>query len=64
MRSSRADVINRLNATVRLSLEAALAFISDDELVEVTPQNLRPRKTELSLWEGRRQRGDGVRVRD
>ena len=64
MRSSTADVIKRLNATVKMSLEADLAFISDDELVEVTPQILRPRKTELSLSEGRRKRGDVVRGRD
>ena len=64
MRSSTADVTKRLNATVRMSLEEALAFISDDELVEVTPQNLRLRKTELSPTNRRRQRRDGVRARD
>ena len=48
MRSSTADVAERLNATIRLSLEESLEFISDDELVEVTPQNLRLRKMELS----------------
>ncbi len=47
MRSSTAEVAKRLNATVRLSLEEALAFVADDELLEVTPQNLRLRKTEL-----------------
>jgi GTP-binding protein len=47
-----------------MSLEEALAFISDDELVEVTPQNLRLRKTELSPSDRRRQRRDGVRARD
>ena len=64
VRSSTADVAKRLNATVRMSLEEALAFISDDELVEVTPQNLRLRKTELSPSNRRRQRRDGVRARD
>ena len=61
MRSSTADVAERLNATVRLSLEEALEFISDDELVEVTPQNLRLRKMELSAHDRKRQRRDGAR---
>ena len=47
MRSSTAEVAKRLNATVRLSLEEALAFVADDELLEVTPQTLRLRKSEL-----------------
>ena len=41
MRSSAADAARRLNATARFSLEEAMEFISDDELVEVTPPNLR-----------------------
>ena len=64
MRSSTADVAKRLNATVRLSLEESLAFISDDELVEVTPQNLRLRKMELHALDRKRQRRDGPRTRD
>jgi GTP-binding protein len=48
MRSSTADVAHRLNATVRFSLEDALDFISTDELVEITPQNFRMRKRELT----------------
>ena len=56
MRSSTADIAKRLNATVRFSLEDALAFISKDELVEVTPQNFRMRKRELTIGERARQR--------
>ena len=63
MRSSTADVAERLNATVRMSLEETLEFIADDELVEVTPQNLRIRKMELSALHRKRQRRDGVRAR-
>ncbi len=63
MRSSTADIAQRLNATVRMSLEEALEFISDDELVEVTPQNLRLRKMELSAHDRKRQRRDGARAR-
>ena len=64
IRSSTADVAKRLKSTVRMSLEEALAFISDDELVEVTPQNLRPRKMELSAVNRKRKRRNGARVRD
>ncbi len=62
MRSSTADVAKRLNATVQMSLEDSLAFIDDDELLEVTPQNLRLRKTELSARGRKRQRRDSARV--
>ena len=64
IRSSTADVAKRLKSTVRMSLEEALAFISDDELVEVTPENLRPRKMELSAVNRRRKRRNGARARD
>ena len=65
MRSSTADVAKRLNATVNMSLEEALEFISDDELVEVTPQNYRLRKMALSALDRKRVRRDGgVRARD
>jgi len=49
---------------VIMSLEEALEFISDDELVEVTPQNFRLRKMDLSALDRKRTRRDGVRVRD
>ena len=64
MRSSTADVAKRLNATVIMSLEEALEFISDDELVEVTPRNFRLRKMDLSALDRKRTRRDGVRTRD
>jgi len=56
MRSSTADVTKRLNATVRFSLEDALDFISTDELVEVTPQNFRMRKRELTILDRAKKR--------
>ena len=65
MRSSTADVAKRLNATINMSLEEALEFISDDELLEVTPQSYRLRKMALSALDRKRvRRGDGVRARD
>ncbi len=48
MRSSTADVMVTLQAPKILSLEEALEYISDDELVEITPENIRLRKSELN----------------
>ena len=48
MRSSNADIAKRLSPHVELSLEDALDFIADHELLEVTPQNVRLRKKVLS----------------
>ena len=64
MRSSTADVAKRLNSTVRFSLEEAIAFIADDELVEITPQSLRIRKMALSAHDRKRSRRDESRARD
>ena len=55
MRSSTADIAKRLSPPIELSLEDALDFIADDELVEVTPQNFRLRKKVLSGTDRHRQ---------
>jgi GTP-binding protein len=47
MRSSGADEKQFLAPPRRLSLEDALSYIQDDELVEVTPDTIRLRKKEL-----------------
>ena len=47
MRASSADEAMRLVPAKDLSLEQALEFIADDELVEVTPQTIRLRKRVL-----------------
>jgi GTP-binding protein len=47
MRASTADEAMRLVPVKDLSLEQALEFIADDELVEVTPQTIRLRKRVL-----------------
>jgi GTP-binding protein len=47
MRAASADEAMRLVPPKELSLEQAIEFISDDELVEVTPQNVRLRKRVL-----------------
>jgi GTP-binding protein len=48
MRASTADEAMRLVPPKELSLEQALEFIADDELVEVTPQTIRLRKRVLA----------------
>lgn len=47
MRSSSSDGVVQLTPPTILSLEQAIDFIEDDELLEVTPENLRLRKREL-----------------
>ena len=56
MRSAFADIAKRLSPHVKLSLEDALDFIADDELMEVTPQNFRLRKKVISGTARHRQR--------
>ncbi len=47
VRAAGKDEAVRLTPPRRLSLEQAIAYIDDDELVEVTPQSIRLRKREL-----------------
>ncbi len=51
VRSSTSDIAVRLSPAVKLSLEQSLDFINSDELVEVTPQNIRLRKRLLTQHE-------------
>lgn len=48
VRSSTSDIAVRLTSPVKLSLEQAIDFINKDELVEVTPDNIRLRKKLLT----------------
>ena len=56
IRSSTSDIAVRLSPIVDLSLEQSLDFINNDELVEVTPQNVRLRKRLLTQHERARAR--------
>ena len=47
MRSSTADVAEKLNVELTMSLEESLDFMSSDDLLEVTPLNYRLRKNVL-----------------
>ena len=44
IRSSTSDIAIKLTPPIKMSLEQAIDFINKDELVEVTPQNIRLRK--------------------
>ena len=55
VRASGSDEAVRLTPPVRMSLEEAIAYIDDDELVEVTPKNIRLRKRYLDPHERKRQ---------
>ncbi|MCY6484040.1 translational GTPase TypA [Clostridium aestuarii] len=53
-RSSGADESLKLIPAIEMSLEQCLEFIAEDELVEVTPENIRMRKTILDSTERKR----------
>ena len=44
-----------MSSPIRMSLEQALEFIQDDELVEVTPDAIRIRKRRLKEHERKRE---------
>jgi len=48
VRSSTQEIMVKLTPPVKMSLEQAIDFINKDELVEVTPQNIRLRKKLLA----------------
>ena len=54
VRASGTDEAVRLTTPIRLSLEAAVEFIDDDELVEITPLSIRVRKRYLTEIERKR----------
>jgi GTP-binding protein len=56
MRSSSSDGVVQLTTPITFSLEECLDFIENDELLEVTPKNLRLRKRELDA--NKRKRGN------
>jgi GTP-binding protein len=51
MRSSTSDVLVRLDAHRKLTLDEALEFVREDECVEVTPQTVRMRKVVIAKVE-------------
>ena len=47
MRASGKDDAIKLTTPLAMTLEKSLAYINDDELVEITPDNIRIRKRHL-----------------
>jgi GTP-binding protein len=56
MRASGSDEAVRLTPPIIFSLEEALEYINDDELVEITPQSIRIRKIILNEHERKKSR--------
>ncbi|MFT0891361.1 translational GTPase TypA [Pseudochelatococcus sp. G4_1912] len=54
IRTTSKDEAVRLTPPIRMTLERSLAWIQDDELVEVTPKSIRIRKTHLDPNERKR----------
>jgi GTP-binding protein len=54
VRASGTDEAVRLTPPIQLTLESAIEFIDDDELVEITPQNIRLRKRHLNEHDRKR----------
>lgn len=63
MRTSSSDEAIRLTPPRILSLEQALEYINDDELVEVTPQSIRLRKTVLDHSARGRARKNAIKAK-
>ncbi len=62
IRAAGSDENIQLTTPVKLTLEYALEFIDDDELVEITPQSIRLRKKLLA--EGERRRDSRLRAKE
>jgi GTP-binding protein len=54
VRASGTDENIQLSGAMIMTLEQALEFIDDDELVEITPENIRVRKLLLKEHERKR----------
>jgi GTP-binding protein len=64
MRSKSADDAIQLEPPRQLTLESALEYIEDDELIEVTPQSIRLRKQMLAASDRKRVNREAKRERD
>ena len=56
IRAAMADEAIRLVPHIDMSMEQALEFIADDELVEITPKNIRIRKKLLTMNDRKREK--------
>ena len=60
VRASGTDEAVVLTPPIQLTLESAIEFIDDDELVEITPKNIRIRKRHLLEHERKRASREGA----
>ena len=60
VRASGTDEAVRLVPSIIMTLESAIEFIADDELVEITPKNIRIRKRYLNEHERKRASRGGI----
>ena len=56
MRSSTSEATVTLRSVKKLSLDQCIEFIAEDELLEITPKNIRLRKKELDVNKRRSQK--------
>ena len=62
MRAAHAEVLERMAPPTRLSLEAAVEFLREDECVEITPESIRLRKVVLDKTRRQKAARQGTRV--
>jgi GTP-binding protein len=62
MRAAHAEVLERMAPPTRLSLEAAVEFLREDECVEITPESVRLRKVVLDKTRRQKAARQGTRV--
>jgi GTP-binding protein len=61
IRSSSSDRAMKIAPPQKMSLEESLEYIADDELVEVTPLNIRLRKRYLTELERKRRKNQKIK---
>jgi len=62
MRKATSEIVERLEPSIKFSLEEAIDFIASDELVEVTPKGIRLRKRTLNADERYREARNRART--
>jgi GTP-binding protein len=61
IRSSTSDIAVKITPPVKMDLEQAIDFVEKDELVEITPKNIRLRKKLLTMHERARSAANAAR---
>ena len=62
MRQSTSEIVERLEPSIKFTLEEAIDFVASDELVEVTPKGIRVRKRTLNADARYREARDRARA--